>query len=498
MQRKIQVINKQKKKTMKNISLILLILLVTFNYGCDEELVYNKIEEKEPVIESFAPATGRSGDEITIKGDNLAKVNTVYFGDSLAIIKYRISNNELVAKLTKGSISGNITVENNIGSVSSADAFTVNHPVPTITDFADAQVLPNSLMQIGGTNLDVVYDVYFGSSKANVIEANEDFFLVEVPFFEEDEDPSSVLLTYNDNGVMKQAASAGKISLYRILPEFNVIPDQGVTNTEIIFEGENLTLIDEMWFNDVSASFVANETGESLVVTLSEDQFPVTTSGVTVKATYFGGTQVEMLHESFNIVVPTVNYYAGIRLNPRGADGEYFLDFNTGLVYDACTDYTFLQENISIMAYASKSGYIQFRQSGNASGVIKNYKCNATGEKVPGSNSVKVTKMGVLDPSDAEQKIYIDAVKNKTLTDIDSDLVANFGASSSDLKIYTADTGNDDKFGAGDVIIVKQDWNGIIKYGFLDITEAVADIPDNIGQASGDGSYFKFNYYFQK
>ena len=483
---------------MKNISLIILLLTIAFNYGCSEKLVYNTTEENAPVIASFEPTTGRSGDEITIKGENLGKVNAVYFGDSLATLKYRISDSVLVAKLNKGCVSGNIRVENNIGSSTSADAFTVMYPVPTISDFADAQLLPNSLMKIGGTNLDVVYDVYFGSSKAQIVERTDDFISVEVPFFDKTEEPANISFTYNDNGTLKQAVSTGKITLFRIFPEFTVVPEQGTTNTEIKFEGTNLSLIDEILFNDKSASIVS-QTSDALVVTLSEDQFNVTTSGVTVKATYFGGTQVKTLSDSFKVIVPTVNYYEGIRLNPRGADGQYFLDFNTGLVYDACADWlTVLQPNISLIAYASKSGYIQLRQAGNAGSVIKNYACSSTGDKLPKENAVKITQMGVLDPSNPEQKAYIDAVKNKTLTDIDPDVVSNFGASTSDLKIYTTGTGNEDEFGAGDVIIVQQDWNGTIKYGFLEITDAVADVPANIGQASGDGSYFKFNYYFQK
>ncbi|WP_372772210.1 IPT/TIG domain-containing protein [Mangrovibacterium sp.] len=483
---------------MKNISLILLMLMITFNFGCKEELVYNTIEEQAPVIESFEPTSGRSGDEITIKGEYLGKVSTVYFGDSLATVKYRVSSNELVAKLTKGAVSGPITVTNNIGSVSSASEFTVVAAVPTIADFDDAQVLPNSTMKITGTNLDVVYGVYFGSSKATIVEATDDFFLVEVPFFDESEEPASVSFSYNNDGVLSQAMSTGKITLYRILPAFNVIPDKGVTNTGITFEGENLTLIDEIWFNDQLASIVS-KTSEKLVVSVSEDQFSLTTTGVTVKATYFGGTQVETLSEDFELVVPTVNYYSGIKLFARGADGEYFLDFNTGLVYDACADWTtVLQPNISLIAYASKSGYIQLRQAGNAGSVIKNYACGTTGEKLPSENAVKVSQLGVLDASNTEHKEYIDAIKAKTLTNIDSDVVANFGASTSDLKIYTTGTGNTDQFVAGDVIIVKQDWNGTIKYGFLEITETFADAPENIGQASGDGSYIKFNYYFQK
>ncbi|WP_162150089.1 IPT/TIG domain-containing protein [Saccharicrinis fermentans] len=483
---------------MKNVSLLILTLLIAFNYGCDEELVYDAIEEANPVIESFEPTSGSYGDEITIKGDHLGSANMIYFGDSLATIKYRISNNEVVAKLEKGSVSGYITVSNTVGSVSSASEFTVVYAVPTIADFTDQQVLPNSVFKIEGDNLEVVYDVYFGSSKANIVEKTDDFFLVEVPFFEEDEEPANVSLSYNNNGILEQVQSIGKISLYRILPSFSVIPNQGVTGSEIVFEGENLTLIDEMLFNGQSASFTVNDDGTELVVILGEDLFSVSASEVTVKASYFGGTQEEMLSESFEVVVPTVNYYSGIKLNPRGADGEYFLDFNTGLVYDACTDWSILVENISVMAYSSKSGYLQLRQSGNASGVVKNYKCNDSGEKLPGANSVKVSKFGVLDESIEVQKEYIDAVKNKTLTDINADVVADFGANTSDLKIYTSGTDDEDEFVPGDVIIIKQDWNGTIKYGFMEIVETYADAPENIGQASGDGSYIKFNYYFQK
>ncbi len=475
---------------------MMLMLIITFNYGCNEELVFSTTEKKEPVIESFEPVTGSYNDEITIKGDYLGDVSAIYFGDSLATIKYRVSSNELVAKLTKGCVSGNITVKNNVGSITSVDEFTVNYPVPTITEFEDKQVLPNSSMKIEGTNMDVVYDVYFGSSKANIIESNEDFIIVEVPFFEEEEEPANVSLSYN-GGTLNQVQSSGQITLFRIFPEFNVIPDQGVTNTNIVFEGTNLTLIDEMWFDDQLASFSVNETGDELVVNLTEEQFAVTATGVTVNATYFGGTQVVALHEDFTVVVPTVEYYSNITLKPRGAEGEYFLDFNTGLVYDACADWTtVLQPNISLVAYASKSGYIQFRQAGNAGSVIKNYKCD--GVNLPSENCVKVSKMGVLDPTNAEHQVYIDAVKNKTLNDIDSDVVSGFGASSSDLKIYTTGTGNEDAFGAGDVIVFKQTWNDETKYGFIEVLEAVADIPENIGQASGDGSYFKFNYYFQK
>ena len=484
---------------MKNIGSLLLILISAFWFGCDEEVVFNIEGEYPSVIESFEPTSGSSGDEITIKGENLRTVNFVTIGDSIVNIKYRISSNEMVVKLDKGTVSGVITVVNESGNASSStDEFTVIHKVPVISDFGNVTVLPNSQFKIEGENLDVVYDVFVGSSKANIVEANEDFFLIEVPFFEEEEEPAKVFFSYNDDGTITQVGSNGVLSLYRIVPSFSAIPEEGVTGSDIVFEGENLSLIDKMWFNDQEGAFVVNESGDKLTVMLTDDQFAVSTSDVTVKATYFGETQELILSESFEVIVPQVKYYSNIELHTRGGEGQFFLDFNTGLVYDACTSWDILQANISLLFYASKSGYVQLRQSGNASGVIKNYACSSTGEKLPSANAAKVSKFAVLDESDPAQKAYIDMVKNKTLTEIDPEVVGDFGASKSDLDIYTPGSDKEDEFSAGDVIIVKQTWNDEVQYGFIEIVDAYADIAENIGQASGDGSYVKFNYYFQK
>ncbi|WP_010424383.1 IPT/TIG domain-containing protein [Anaerophaga thermohalophila] len=483
---------------MKNIDLIFLMVFFAFSFGCDEELTLNKIEEKVPVIESFEPLTGTAGDEITIYGENLGNVKTAYVGDSLVTIKYRVNSNELVVKIDKGTVSGLITVENQIGSATSTEEFNVVHRVPVISDFEDSKVLPNSQFKIEGENLDVVYDVYVASSKATILEVNESFIQIEVPFFDEEEEPANVFFTYNDGGYMKQVGSAGLISLYRILPNFTMVPDQGITGSNIVFEGENLGLIDKMWFNDQEGAFTVNEAGDQLVVILTEEQFVVTTTGVTVRATYFGETQEEILHEDFEVIVPKVDFYSNITLHPRGGDDPFFLDFNTGVTYGACTPMEELQLKISVLAYASKSGYLQFRQAGNAGSVIKNYRCDETGEKLPDVDAVKVSQFAVLDESIPEQKEYIDAVKNKTLTEIDSDVVSEFGANTSDLKLYTDGIDSEDEFGPGDVIIVKQTWNDVVQYGFLEIIDTFVDVPEDCGQLEGDDSYITFNYYFQK
>lgn len=486
---------------MKNIKFYILLALVAFGFACSEELVSDVEVVKAPVIDSFEPTSGRLGDEIKIYGEHLGEVDSLWFGGKEVIVKYLVNSNELVAEITADALPGKITAANKAGSATSANDFTVLYPVPTITN-APTTSIQRDIIPIEGTDLDVVLAVYFDGIEAEILVSEDNFMQVRVPYYEGEEGSGvPIVFAYNDEGTMKETESDQDFVLERVEPSVTVVPDYGDVAAPIVFEGEYLSIIEEVWFDDKQASIIG-QTETTITVSVTESQFPVTKNDVVVKAIHSLGKELIMA-DPFKIDVSLIFYWPAVKLYPRAASENHFMDLASGRMYDACSPFEDIMAKTSIMANSSKQKYIQFRQTGNAGSGIKNYACDGT--KLINQNAEKDGKMYVLDPSKAEDAVFIDAIKAGTLVDFDPEEVAalNEGSSGkSNLDYYTEAykeaNGSTSGFEIGDVIRYKETYtDGSVKYGFIHVLDAYAD-DARVGEQSDDPSYIEFEVYFQK
>ena len=134
-----------------------------------------------PVITSFVPQKGYTGETITITGIHLASANSVSFGGTPAESFQVISPTTILAVIGSGS-SGNLSVTTDGGTTDEPGfEFAV---APVITSFTPLSGPVGTTVTITGSNFDPVASrnlVYFGNTKANVISGTANSITVAVP-----------------------------------------------------------------------------------------------------------------------------------------------------------------------------------------------------------------------------------------------------------------------------------------------------------------------------
>ncbi len=400
-------------KTMTHIlrRIILPLLLLTLLAACSEDPKFDKSERQAPLITSFSPAEGKIGTEITIEGEHLEYVDTVYIGGGLATLKYRISPTELVVKVNAVSKTGAITVQNNVGRAESESNFTVAYAVPTISNLpATGKV--NDQILIQGTNMEVVSKVLFGTEEATVIYQTEKEMVVTVPYVEENE--VTVYLVYQSASGEAQAASSTKFSLNKPQPVVTEYPLSAESPATIEITGENLSLIDQVLFGTVAGTIMPESTDAKLIVTTPQIE---ETATVALTLEYYGGTKM-VLTEAFELIVPapaTILYHANITTYAQEPSLAYnFFNASNGEVYGPC-EYESVKQNIDFFITFT-GGTVQINNPSAAANQIKNFKCGST--SLPTEALPNKVRYKVLEEGEISQKKYIDLVKNKEIQEI--------------------------------------------------------------------------------
>jgi hypothetical protein len=112
-----------------------------------------------PVLTSFSPAFGGTGDTILITGINFLDFDTVRFGGTPAAIFFNTAPGVIKAVVGAGS-SGNVSVTNFYGS-GALPGFTY-YPVPAITSFTPVSGPAGTSLTITGTDFNTVSAVSVG------------------------------------------------------------------------------------------------------------------------------------------------------------------------------------------------------------------------------------------------------------------------------------------------------------------------------------------------
>ncbi|MCG8604915.1 tandem-95 repeat protein, partial [bacterium] len=118
-----------------------------------------------PVVNSFAPAGGLAGAEVTITGGNFDTVTGVAFNGLPAAIFTVISASEIRATVPGGASTGTIRVTNDIGTATSSTEFVVA-ALPTVTSINPLTGTPGTEVTITGSNFLNSLGVDFGITPA--------------------------------------------------------------------------------------------------------------------------------------------------------------------------------------------------------------------------------------------------------------------------------------------------------------------------------------------
>jgi len=155
-------------------------LVVKTLYGADTATGFTYIPY--PLVTSFTPSAGKTGDAISIHGKFLTNATAISFGGANASSFTVVSDTVITAIVGNGAIGG-ITVTTPSGS-GTLEEFTYIYPAPVVTGFSPASGPAGSTVTITGSGFDPVAAnnvVYFGGGKAYVSHASSTSLTVIVP-----------------------------------------------------------------------------------------------------------------------------------------------------------------------------------------------------------------------------------------------------------------------------------------------------------------------------
>ena len=126
-----------------------------------------------PSITSFTPASGKTGTQVVIRGNNFSGATQVAFGGASALA-YKVNNNtRITATVPLGSTTGPITVTTPSGTGTSAGSFSVlDPPAPSVGSFSPLSGRIGATFVIEGTH-------FTGTSRVTLGGVNVTTFTVE-------------------------------------------------------------------------------------------------------------------------------------------------------------------------------------------------------------------------------------------------------------------------------------------------------------------------------
>ena len=493
----------KKKSLIFRITAVIILIVAVFT-SCDESTsIYSETFET-PVITDFYPKTGSIGDQITIKGENLEKVDSVAFGGGKTTILYRVNSTEMIVKVAATSRSGNIVVQYSANNVvyrgESAETFTVQYAKPALTNYPTTARASDQVL-IEGNKLDAAISIFFGSAEGKIIYQSEKEMLVEVPFVVED-GGVDILLTYNDqNGVEKTGTTNQPFVLEKPVPSVTYCPSTAFVGSSITLTGTNLTQVDTVMIG-VYRALITSKTDNELVAVVPGEY--TQTSTVPLKIIYHVNKS-QLLTDSFVVDASNVSkiYFWEARTiyaNDESTPNNFF-NAVTGDIFTPC-EYAANKDNVYLLMSIT-GGAMRISNPNNSSNVTKGFKCS--GVALPDEKMPRNIRLRRLLESNMAELALINEVKANSLDSISAQKLTDLGidlqVSNSGYCDYKGGAAGDTKtlYEVGSVILMME--KGLnaandaptVKVGLIYITGISTTNP-----VSDKKSSITFNCYYEK
>jgi hypothetical protein len=201
-----------------------------------------------PAITGFAPTSGPVGTSVQINGTNFDGASAVTFGGVSA--SYAVTSSTVIqASVPSGARTGPIVVTTPAGTATSASAFTVTVPPPTVTNFAPTSGPVGTSVQINGTNFDGASKVTFNGANASFTVTSSTTIQATVP----------AAATTGRITVTTPGGAANSPTDFTVFPGPPTVtsfaPTSGAVGTSVLINGTNFGGASNVSFNGVTASF---------------------------------------------------------------------------------------------------------------------------------------------------------------------------------------------------------------------------------------------------
>ena len=200
---------------------------------------------KPPTINSFSPAAGAVGSQLTLSGTNLSSVTQATISGSNATIT-PVSATQLKLTVPAGAQTGPISLTNLAGQTTSVASFKVT---PKLASFTPVSGIRGSQTQITGTTFTGATAVKFGSIAASNYTVDDDSHItVTVPN----------TATTSNITVTTPAGNSNALAFTVILPPTitSFSPTAGVAGRIVTINGTNLAAPTGVTFNGTSATTI--------------------------------------------------------------------------------------------------------------------------------------------------------------------------------------------------------------------------------------------------
>ena len=323
-----------------------------------------------PILNSFLPNFGFTGDKITISGANLNTTSLISFG-GISAASFIVVNDQTVKAVVAAGASGKVLVRTIAGTVE-ANGFTFA-PKPSISSITPSGKL-GDIIVINGSNFNQIQSVKFGGIAAASYTVNSDQKI-------------SAVLGLGSTGIVTVTSTYGIATkegfVYFSAPTITAFnPQLAAEGTTVRITGTNFTGATEVLFGGkAQSSFVVNSATEISVVVSNA-------ANGTVSVTTPGGTA---LKEGFTyIMVPRVDYFT-----PANAGAGTTLRI-TGINFDQVTSVKFGSIEAASFKVLSATT-IEAVLAAGASGAVSVTNPGGTGE-LKGFTFIPLPAISSIDP----------------------------------------------------------------------------------------------------
>ena len=409
---------------MKNKGLFIFAALLIL-VGCEQAYIPS-YEEKAPSISDFSPKQGEIGTQITITGENLQRVDSVYIGGTLAAIAYRVSDKKLIAKVIGGNRTGKIRVRNVVGDAISTDNFTVQYAIPAISKYPEEGTV-NAEVVVEGNNLHFVEQVLVDGKAVVIVAQRKEELVFKVPYLDK-ETKVSLRFTYFDGENMQSIGPEGNAFLIlKEAPAVTFCPPSLTKYQPVTMQGEHFALIEKMYVGSQPV-LIKLQSDEEITFDMPTNYFGGNMTG-DLKGIYYGVKEI-ILAKDFQVFAdpkePRYYKYEDVLLSARANYGGMeisFFDAESGTPISSCD----AAANIPIIDFYlyDQAGYVQLYGPQNGASTVKNFKCDGktidpqdgTWSSFYGEGGT-TTCFRVLKPENEAEKAIIDAYEAGTIIEL--------------------------------------------------------------------------------
>jgi hypothetical protein len=288
-----------------------------------------------PRIDSFAPVSGQIGTRVVITGVNLGNTVEVKFGNVTAAVLGKTATTVTtqvpagIALNNEGVAKASISIANNADDTArSGGEFTITST--RVQSFSPSNAPANAVVTLSGSGLGNATSVKFGTVSAAIIYKSENQVTTRVPA---NAPPSDFITVITPNASPKTNTVFTKVQPTVAAPTITgFTPASGVIGTDVTINGNNLSSVTSVKFNNISANFD--------VLSSTKIRAIVPSGASTGRITVTRGTQTATSNANFSVTTSTVKSIIGRITNGAGVGlaNVVVQRFSNGQFFRATTD----------------------------------------------------------------------------------------------------------------------------------------------------------------